>query len=149
MTNNDVLRSIASVLHLGDAQLSEIVRKGDGDVDPATIASYRKQSEEEGFAPCPHEVMAHFLQGLVIHRRGTRKEEPAAPLETPVTNNVILKKVRIAFELKDADIAAIFTKAGIQVSKSERSAFFRHPDHRHYRECGDAVLQNLLNGLTG
>lgn len=149
MTNNDALRSIASALHLGNAQLIEIVRKGDGDVDAAALAGYLKPPAEEGFEPCPHELMAHFLNGLVIHRRGKRKGEPPAPIEMPVTNNVILKKVRIAFELQDDDIAAIFKKAGLQVSKSERSAFFRKPDHRHYRECGDEVLQNLLNGLKG
>ena len=148
MTNNDALRSIASALRLGDAKLIEIVRKGDGDVDAAAVASYLKQPSDEGFAPCPDDVMAQFLNGLVIHRRGKRKDDAPVPVET-VTNNVILKKVRIALELKDDDIAAIFKRQGIEVSKTDRSAFFRAADHRHFRPCSDDVLQKLLTGLKG
>ncbi len=148
MTHNDALRSLASLLHANDATLIEIQHMGGGDADLAAIASYLKRDDEEGFAPCPHEVLAHFLNGLVIYKRGKADGQPPAPLETSVTNNVILKKVRIAFALKDADVAAIFAKAGLHVSKSERAAYFRHRDDRHYRECGDAVLQAFLNGLT-
>lgn len=147
MTPNDALRSIASLLRVQNAKLIEIVQMGGGAVELADLASYLKRDGEEGFAPCPQEMMAHFLNGLVVFKRGKQQGQPAAPLETSVTNNLILKKVRIAFELKDADIAAILAKAGLQVSKSERAAFFRHRDDLHYRACGDDVLQHLLNGL--
>lgn len=149
MTHNDALRSIASLLHMSDAQLVEIVRMGGGDVEVADLVRYRTSEGEAGFAPCPQKLMAQFLNGLVIYKRGKEEREaPAAAAETSVTNNVILKKLRVAFSLKDADVAAILAKGGLRVSKSERAAFFRHRDDRHYRECGDPVLQNFLNGLT-
>ncbi len=64
-----------------------------------------------------------------------------------MTNNDVLKKLRIALELKDTDIIEILKLAGFQITKSELSALFRTPDHRNYKECGDQILRNFLNGL--
>ena len=64
-----------------------------------------------------------------------------------MTNNDILKKLRIALELKDTDIIEILKLANFEITKSELSALFRNPDHRNYKECGDQILRNFLNGL--
>lgn len=64
-----------------------------------------------------------------------------------MTNNDILKKIRIALELKDTDIIEILKLADFEITKSELSALFRNPDHRNYKECGDQILRNFLNGL--
>ena len=64
-----------------------------------------------------------------------------------MTNNDILKKLRIALELKDTDIIEILKLADFEISKAELSAFFRNADHRNYKECGDQILRNFLNGL--
>lgn len=148
MTNNDALRSIAYLMHVSDAKLVEIVRMGEGEVGKDEIIAYLKRDDEEGYEPCPHDVMAHFLNGLVTLRRGKKENQLAADIEVPITNNIILKKLRVAFELKDLDIAAIIEKSGLRVSKAELGAFFRRPDHRNYRECGDQFLRNLMKGLT-
>lgn len=64
-----------------------------------------------------------------------------------MTNNDILKKLRIALQLKDTDIIDILKLADFEITKSELSALFRNPDHRNYKECGDQILRNFLNGL--
>jgi uncharacterized protein YehS (DUF1456 family) len=64
-----------------------------------------------------------------------------------MNNNDILKKLRIALELKDTDILDILKLAEFELSKTELSALFRSPDHRNYKECGDQILRNFLNGL--
>jgi uncharacterized protein YehS (DUF1456 family) len=64
-----------------------------------------------------------------------------------MTNNDILKKLRIALELKDTDIIEILKLAGFEITKAEVSALFRNPDHRNYKVCGDQILRNFLNGL--
>ncbi len=64
-----------------------------------------------------------------------------------MTNNTILKKLRIALELKDTDILEILQLADFEVSKSELSALFRKEDHKNYKECGDQLLRRFLNGL--
>lgn len=64
-----------------------------------------------------------------------------------MTNNDILKKLRIALKLRDEDIIEILKLVDFEVSKSELSALFRNEDHPNYKECGDQLLRNFLNGL--
>lgn len=65
----------------------------------------------------------------------------------PMTNNDILKKLRVALKLRDEDIIEILKLVDFQVSKSEVNALFRTEDHPNYKECGDQLLRNFLNGL--
>ena len=64
-----------------------------------------------------------------------------------MTNNDILKKLRIALSLKDTDIIEILKLADFDISKAELSALFRSEDQRNYKECGDQILRRFLNGL--
>ena len=64
-----------------------------------------------------------------------------------MTNNDVLKKLRIALKLKDTDILETLKLSGFEISKTELNAFFRKPDHRNYKECGDQVLRRFLDGL--
>lgn len=64
-----------------------------------------------------------------------------------LTNNDILKKLRVALELKDEDVVKILKLADYDITKSEVNALYRTPDHRNYKECGDQLLRNFLNGL--
>lgn len=64
-----------------------------------------------------------------------------------MTNNDVFKKLRVALRLRDDEIVDILKQADFKISKSELSAFFRKDDHPNYRECGDQVLRNFLNGL--
>lgn len=64
-----------------------------------------------------------------------------------MTNNDILKKLRVALKLTNDDIVAILQLVDFQVSKSELGALFRKDDHPKYMECGDQFLRNFLNGL--
>ncbi len=50
--------------------------------------------------------------------------------------------------LRDDEIIDILKEADFKLSKSELSAFFRKDNHPNYRECGDQVLRNFLNGLV-
>ena len=64
-----------------------------------------------------------------------------------MNNNDILKKLRIALELKDTDIIEILNLADFEISKTELNAMFRKEGHRNYKECGDQLLRRFLNGL--
>jgi uncharacterized protein YehS (DUF1456 family) len=148
MTHNDVLRSVRYLLNLSDAGFAGIFRLGEREVSGAEVESFLKKEDEEGYQLCGDRVMAHFLNGLVVYRRGKDESRPPQPVEVPVTNNTVLKKLRAAFELKDDDIIALLAGTGLRVSKAELGAFFRRPDHRNYRECGDQFLRNFLMGLA-
>ena len=148
MIHNDVLRSVRYMLDISDNKVVEIIKLGGLDVTKADIETYLKKDEEEGFVRCPYDVMAHFLDGLVIFKRGKDDSRPAQPVELPVTNNIILKKLRVAFELKEDDMHAILKSVDFPVSKPELSALFRKFGHNNYRTCGDQLLRNFLKGLT-
>jgi len=64
-----------------------------------------------------------------------------------MTNNDILKKLRVALKLTDDDIVKIMNLVDFKVSKAELGALFRREDHPKYMECGDQFLRNFLNGL--
>ena len=64
-----------------------------------------------------------------------------------LTNNDILKKIRVALKLRDDDIVEILGLVDFKVSKSELGAFFRNERHPHYMELQDQILRNFLNGL--
>ncbi len=65
-----------------------------------------------------------------------------------LTNNDILKKLRVALMLRDDQIVEILELVDFRISKSELGAFFRAEDHENYMECGDQVLRNFLNALV-
>ena len=65
-----------------------------------------------------------------------------------LSNNDILKKLRVAHKFRDTDIIKICDLVNFKVSKSELGALFRNPDHDKYMECGDQILRNFLNGLV-
>ncbi|KFN42554.1 DUF1456 family protein [Arenimonas oryziterrae] len=150
MINNDVMRSIRYMLDLSDSKIVEITQDADAAfaIDKAAVQSYLKKDGEEGYVECGDAVLAHFLDGLVFHYRGKDPDRPARPVEKRITNNLVLKKLRVAFELKDVDMHEIFDAAGFPVSKPELSALFRQPDHKNFRLCGDQMLRNFLKGLT-
>ncbi|MGH8353156.1 MAG: DUF1456 family protein [Pseudomonas sp.] len=148
MINNDVLRSLRYMLDISDGQMVEILALAGYAAEKAEIGAFLKKDDEAGYLECGDELLAHFLDGLVIHKRGKDESRPAHPLELPVTNNMVLKKLRVAFELKEEDLHGILQAADFPVSKPELSALFRKFGHSNYRTCGDQLLRNFLKGLT-
>lgn len=65
-----------------------------------------------------------------------------------LTNNDIIKKLRVALELRDDDIVEILKLVDFRISKSELGAFFRREDHPKYMPLKDQILRNFLNGLV-
>lgn len=64
-----------------------------------------------------------------------------------MTNNDIMKKLRVALHLRNDEIIKILSLVDFRVSESELGALFRSEDHPKYKECGDQILRNFLNGL--
>jgi uncharacterized protein YehS (DUF1456 family) len=150
MINNDVLRGIRYMLDLSDGRVVEITHLTDTNfpIEKEDVQAFLKKDGEAGYVECSNKVLAHFLDGLVFYRRSRDESLPPRPVEKRVTNNVVLKKLRVAFELKDVDMHQILESAGFPVSKPELSALFRQPDHKNFKLCGDQLLRNFLKGLT-
>ncbi|MFT5859829.1 MAG: hypothetical protein ACI865_001935 [Flavobacteriaceae bacterium] len=68
--------------------------------------------------------------------------------EMALTNNDIIKKLRVALKLRDDDIIEILGLVEYEIGKSELGAFFRNEEHPKYVELQDQILRNFLNGLV-
>lgn len=148
MINNDVIRSIRYSLNLRDSDIVDILKLAEAQVPLSEVQDFLRNEEDPNYLECKDEVMAHFLDGLVYYKRGKEESRPPVPMEFPMTNNIVLKKLRVAFELREDDILEILKDAGFRVGRAELSAFFRRKGHQNYRECGDQFLRNFLKGLT-
>lgn len=64
-----------------------------------------------------------------------------------LSNNDILKKLRVAHQLRNEDIIEILKLVDFEISKGALGDMFRKENHPKYVEAGDQILRNFLNGL--
>jgi uncharacterized protein YehS (DUF1456 family) len=149
MTPNDILRRIRYALNLNDPTMLALFQHGGHAIDLAGLKDLLKKEDEKGCVVCTDAVLAAFLDGLIIHKRGKQEGGPGhAKRPALLTNNDILRKIRIALELKEDDMLAVLKLGEVGISGSELSAFFRKKDHKNYKECGDQFLRGFLKGLA-
>jgi uncharacterized protein YehS (DUF1456 family) len=146
VTNNDILRRIRYAFDFSDSKMIALFGLADHQVTREQISDWLKKDDDPAFKDCSDTQLAIFLNGLINEKRG-KKEGPQAVPEQRLTNNIIFRKLRIALNLKAEDILEILGLAGVCISEHELSAFFRRPDHKHYRECKDQILRNFLKGV--
>ena len=64
-----------------------------------------------------------------------------------MSNNDIMKKLRVALKLNDQEIVYILKLVDFSITKAELGAIFRNKEHENFKPCGDQILRNFLNGL--
>lgn len=149
MRNDDIIQSIRYILDVSEVEIAEMLKLGGYHPSRGEIAHIFNDSiDKEEKKDVNHELMARFLDGVIYYRRGKSDKHPQPPLDLPVTNNQVLKKLRVAFKLREEDIQKILKSAGFEMSSSELNALFRKKTHRNYVECGDQVLRYFLKGLA-
>ncbi|MFC3415072.1 YehS family protein [Algoriphagus hitonicola] len=146
MSNNDILRVLRYTFDFNDDQMVSLFQQGGEPTDRATVSNWLKKEDDPEFSPLFDKPLAAFLNGLIILKRGKKDGEDPVP-EKSLNNNQILRKLKIALNLKDNDMLDIFGLRLFRISKHEVSAFFRKPNQHQYRDCGDQVLRNFLMGL--
>ena len=150
MIHNDVLRRIRYALSINDTAAIGIFKLVNYDMDVDYLHSIMKKEGEEGYLPCRDKIISLFLDGLIIKNRGKQEgfEPQVIKGSERLSNNEVLRKIRIAMSYKDEDMLDILKMANFRLSKGELSAFFRKPDHRNYKAAGDQVVRNLLQGMV-
>ena len=148
MLNNDILRSLRYTLGVDNTALVRILALAETVVTPEQLAPWLRKEDEDGYKPCPDIVLSAFLNGLIYDKRGRDESAPPLAIERKLNNNIVLKKLRIAFSLKTDDILAILTEQQFRVSMPEITAMMRAPEHKNFRECGDQFLRYFLRGLA-
>ena len=146
MTNNDILRRTRYLFSYSDFKMIKIFKLADHDVEKDDVSDWLKKEYDPLMKVISDKELAIFLNGLIIEKRGKR-EGPEVPPEDPLSNNMIIRKLKIALNLKSDDILALFALIDKGISKHELSAFFRKPDNKSYEVCGDQYLRNFFNAL--
>lgn len=147
MTQNDILRRLRYILGYDDQKMCDLTSSGGAETTIDQVTAWLRREDDPAYQECGDRYLAAFLDGLIVERRGAREGVPPSKPARTLNNNMILMKIKIAFDLKAEDVIEILALAGVSVSKHELSAFSRKPDHKHYRECKDQMLRNFLKGL--
>ncbi len=147
MNTNEILRDCYTLLGVDESQMVDIFKLGGFDVNPDTLSGYLKPEGDKEFLDCGYEALGSFLDGLIIYKRGPSDKKNSKDAEVRLNNNLILKKLRIAYELKEVDLYAIFNSVDIDITKNELGSLFRKEGHKNYRSCPDSILKLFLEGL--
>ncbi|MDQ0273563.1 DUF1456 family protein [Cytobacillus purgationiresistens] len=167
MNNNDILIRLRYALDIKNIDMVEIFKLGGVDVSREEVLKILVKSKDsyddeldyaesdEDFIKCDDIMLESFLNGFIIFKRGKQDPKPGQPEKTVMSikrhgsvNNVLLKKLKIALELRSEDMIDILKEAGVIITKNELSAILRKEGHNNYVECGDRYARNFLKGLA-
>ncbi len=151
MESNLILRRLRYALSMRNRDVQDIMALGGLKLTDETVRGVLHREGDPEFALATVEQLSAFLDGLIVHKRGKREVQPGAEPPPPIlatTNNMVLRKLRIAFDLKEQGMLELLELGGFRLSKAELSALFRKEGHKHYRECGDQILRYFVGGLT-
>ena len=143
---NEIIYRIHKALHLSLDEIIEAYTLEEYKMETSHLEALLKRRQDDGFMLCSYEELGVFLDGLVTLKRGPspkKKSEEAVEL----TNNLILKKLRIALELKESETEIIFGLADVELSKQQLASLFRKEGHKNFKACSDELLMAFLEGL--
>lgn len=129
-----------------DPTMLAIFKLGGCDITKPELMTWLAREEEAGFVLCDDENLARFLNGLIIKNRGPKEDGIPEP-EKRLTNNIVLRKLKIALNLQADDLLEMLKLNDFALGPHELSALFRRPDHKNYRVCLDQLLRNFLDGM--
>ena len=149
MHNNHILLRIRDAASLDDARMMAIFDLGGERIDRATTQAMLCEPSDPGAVNCRDDTLLRFLDGFILDQRGESTATDKAPVPRPdrLTNNVILKKLRIALQLKEDDVLRILASGGMPLSNRQLGALARKWGNKHYRVCSDEVLTSFFKGL--
>ncbi|PIF00260.1 MAG: hypothetical protein CR994_07305 [Maribacter sp.] len=78
MTNNDIFKKLRVALMLRDDEIVEILKLVDFNITKSELGAFFRNEDHPKYMECGDQILRNFLNGLVIHLRGT-KENPKNP----------------------------------------------------------------------
>jgi len=141
---NEILYRIQKALNLTTEEMLEAYKLEDYKMEASHMESLLKRSQDDGFRVASYEELGLFLDGLVTLKRGPSPKKSNEDEAVELTNNLILKKLRIAQELKEPEIEIIFSLADIELSKQQLASLFRKEGHKNFKVCSDELLMAFL-----
>ncbi len=147
MKTNDILYKIQKALNLTQEEMVKAYKLAEYTMSATHLDSLLKRRQDEDSKLCSYEELGLFLDGLIILKRGPNPNKPSSNEAVELTNNLILKKLRIALELKEPEIEIIFSLAEVEMTKQQFASLFRKESHKNFKECSDELLNAFLDGL--
>jgi len=147
VSTNEILYRIQKALHLSLEEMLEAYRLEDYTMTNSHLSNLLKRRHDKGFMLCSYEELGVFLDGLITLKRGPSPKKRDANEVIELTNNLILKKLRIALELKEAETEIIFGLADIELTKQQLASLFRKESHKNFKPCSSELLMAFIEGL--
>ncbi len=90
MNNNDIFKKLRVALQLRDDQIEDILKLVDFRMSKGEIGNFFRNADHPKYVECGDQVLRNFLNGLVIHLRGT-KENPKNAMDVIKQNQAAVK----------------------------------------------------------
>ncbi|GAA4037881.1 DUF1456 family protein [Flavobacterium cheonhonense] len=90
MNNNDIFKKLRVALQLRDDQIEDILKLVDFRMSKGEIGNFFRNADHPKYVECGDQVLRNFLNGLVIHLRGT-KENPKNAMDVIKQNQTAVK----------------------------------------------------------
>jgi uncharacterized protein YehS (DUF1456 family) len=147
LKTNDILYKIQKALSLTSEDILKAYELESYKMNLEHLNSLLKKRQDRGFKLCSYEELGVFLDGLVTLKRGPSPKKNNEDEVVELTNNLILKKLRIALELKEAETEIIFSLGEAELSKQQLASLFRKEGHKNFKACSNELLNAFLDGL--
>jgi uncharacterized protein YehS (DUF1456 family) len=147
VNTNEILYRIYRALNLSVDEMLSAYELAEYPMDRMHLEALLKRRQDKEFELCSYEELGVFLDGLIILKRGPSPKKTNHDEAVVLTNNLILKKLRIALELKEPETEIIFNLADIMLSKQELKSLFRKEEHKNFKACPDTLILAFLDGL--
>ena len=149
MRTNDIFRKLTQSLLLDTPKIQALFAVTEIDLSDKDVANLLKTDYQPGFEAMPDYILTIFLNNLIDEQRGKKADAQAEVIEKhhKISNNDVLKKLRIAFNLHEQDVRDALKLATIELTKSDLSALFRKPGHAQFKGCDDSLVLDFIEGL--
>ncbi|WP_396635144.1 DUF1456 family protein [Maribacter sp. R86514] len=91
MTNNDIFKKLRVALKFRDDQIVDILQLVDFKISKSELGAFFRNEDHPNYMECGDQVLRNFLNGLVLHLRGT-KDAPKIPGEVLLAMSTSTKR---------------------------------------------------------
>ena len=147
MKINDILFKITTALSLDTKQMIKSYALAEYDMSEERLNNILKRRQDEDYQEASYEELGIFLDGLILLKRGPSDKVASEEDTVSLSNNLILKKLRVALELKESELLIVFGLAERSLNKRQIGALFRKENAKNFKICSDELLMAFIEGL--
>ncbi len=147
MQINDIFFKLKKALSLSYEDMIKAYALAEYKMTKERLESILKRRQDKGYTEASYEELGVFLDGLILLKRGVSDKVATDDEAVPLTNNLILKKVRVAMNLKEPELVILFALADVDLTKRQISYLFRREGTKNFKACSDELLMVFLEGL--